>query len=204
MILSLVNQKGGVGKTTLAVNLASCCARAGRKVRVIDADPQGSLLQWQSINEAAEFDVLHVPSSTIHRQIRSLSKGFHHLIFDCPPALGDITASILKVSQRALLPVGPSPLDIWSSRETVAMVREARKKNRKLKPLLLVCRKIPRTRIAREAKEALAEHGLPVCETEVSQRIAFVEAMLAGQSVLAYAPRSAAAGEMRALYDELY
>jgi len=204
MNLCLVNQKGGVGKTTLAVNLASCCARAGNRVRVIDADPQGSLLQWQSISGTEAFDVLHVPSRTLHRQMKSLAKGYHHIVIDCPPALGDITTSILKAAELAVIPVGPSPLDVWSSRETVDLVAETMKKNRRLRACMLVSRKIARTRIAREARGALAEYGLPVCSVEISQRIAYVEALLSGQSVLTYAGRSPAAEEIRMLCRELY
>jgi len=204
MILCVVNQKGGVGKTTLAVNLASCCANEGFRLRVIDADPQGSLLQWQSIAGSPEFDVLHLPSNTLHRQVRSLSKGYDHMVIDCPPALGDITLSILRIADLAVIPVGPSPLDIWSSRETVEQVKAAMKKNRRLKAVLLVSRKISRTRIAREARGAMADYGLPVLNTEISQRIAFVEAMLAGRSVVSFAPGSMAADEIHALYRELY
>lgn len=204
MILCLVNQKGGVGKTTLAVNLASCCAGAGSRVRVIDADPQGSLLQWQSITGESEFDVLHVPSRTLHRQITSLANGFDHIVIDCPPALGEITASILLAADLAVIPVGPSPLDIWSSRETVALATGSMKKNRRLRAMLLVYRKIGRTRIAREARDALAGYGLPVCTVEVAQRIGFVEAMLVGKSVISFAPKTPAAEEIRALYTELF
>lgn len=204
MIACLVNQKGGVGKTTLAVNLASCCARTGNQVCVIDADPQGSLLQWQSIAGSPEFEVLHMPGHTIHKQINKLASGFDHIVIDSPPALGEITSSILQAVNLSIIPVGPSPLDIWSSRETVDMVRGRIEKKQKIRAVLLVCRKIARTRLAREAKEALMEYGLPVCNTEISQRIAFVEAMLAGQSVFSFAPGSPAAEEIQSLYNELY
>ena len=113
-------------------------------------------MQWQSITDPPEFEVLHAPDAAIHRQIKSLSKGFRNLIIDCPPALGDITGAILKKAHLAVIPVGPSPLDIWSSRETVALVAERMKKNRRLAARLIICKKISRTRVAKEAGEIRA------------------------------------------------
>ncbi len=203
MIISLVNQKGGVGKTTIAVNLAGCLAMRGFRILLVDADPQGSVLQWQAIEGNELFDVKHFPSPISSGDMKKLARGYGHVIIDGPPAIGDITRSILEVSHLAIVPIGPSPLDIWSSKDTVSLIEEAKKVNRSLKGKLLICRKIARTRVGREAREAMETYPMEVFDSEISQRIAFVEAMISGLTVLQSAPRSDAALEMSSLCNEV-
>lgn len=204
MIISLVNQKGGVGKTTIAINLAACMAESGQKVVLIDGDPQGSCMQWQNISNNDGFDVVHYPRADFHKKISKLTEDFKHAVIDAPPAIGNITRSILAVSNLAILPIGPSSLDLWSSRETVALVREVRKVNKKLRAKMIVCRKIVGTRLGREAKDTLEILKRQVFDQEIHQRIAYVEAMNAGRSVIEFRPYSAAAEEIRNLYAEIF
>jgi len=203
MIFSLVNQKGGVGKTTVSVNLASGLSKMGYKVLLIDADPQGSVLQWQSIADNESFQVNHHPRPGFERLVPSLGKTFDHMVIDAPPAIGEITRSVLNVTHLAIVPIGPSPLDIWSSKEALSLFPEIRRRHRRLKGELLICRKVVGTRVGREAREAMETYNMPVFETEISQRIAYVEAMIAGRSVLEYAPRSEAAHEVISLCNEI-
>ena len=203
MIISLVNQKGGVGKTTLAVNLASCFAERGRKVLLIDSDPQGSCLEWQSLAGNKAFDIIHHPEPDIHEHIDQLSIGFQHVLIDVPPATGGTTRSALLCSRLALVPVTPSPFDIWSSRETVALIKQARKYNNRLTGKLVISKKIVGTIIGRQARQALKALGLKAYRTEICQRVDYVMAAVNGSSVLAYAPRSDAAQEIRNLAGEI-
>jgi len=203
MIISLVNQKGGVGKTTIAINLASCLSEGGHRILLVDADPQGSVLQWHSISSDHSFQVEHRPSASAFSNRKALAKESAHVIIDAPPAIGEITRAAVAVSDLAIVPVAPSPLDIWSSKETISLFPEARKRNRHLKAKLLICRKIVGTRIGREAREALETYGMDLFESEISQRVAFVEAMISGRSVLEYAPNSEAAKEIRHLREEI-
>ena len=203
MIISLVNQKGGVGKTTVAVNLACSLAEKGNDVVLVDADPQGSVLQWQSILNNHPFAVKHLPSAALLGNRRSISKKADHVIIDAPPAVGEITRAILAISDLAVVPIAPSPLDIWSSKETISLFPETRKHNRRLRAKLLICRKIVGTRVGKEVREALETYGMALFESEISQRVAFVEAMISGRSVMAYAPNSEAANEIRRLSEEI-
>jgi chromosome partitioning protein len=203
MILSLVNQKGGVGKTTIAVNVSGALAQNGQKTLLIDADPQGSVLQWQSIAANQSFEVLHHPHPISRGDLKSMSRGFDQVVIDSPPALGDLILSILVVSSLAVVPVGPSPLDLWSTKETISLLEYATDRNPKLKSKLLVCRKIVRTRIGLEARGALQTYGLELFKTEITQRIVYVEAMISGLTVLEYAPQSEAAVEIAGLAEEI-
>ena len=203
MIVSLINQKGGVGKTTAAVNLASGLAEAGNRILVVDADPQGSVVQWQSIADGAEFEVLHLPSPQLSKELKTVSRRYDHIVVDSPPAIEDITRAAIEVSNLAIIPIAPSPLDIWSSKETIALVNTLGKKYRKLNAKILIYRKIPGTRLGKEARDAMGSYDLDILATEISQRIVFVEAMIAGLSVLKYAPKSIAADEIRSLCKEI-
>ncbi len=203
MIISLANQKGGVGKTTGAINIAGGLSRMGRRVLLVDADPQGSVLQWQSIENSAEFDVQHHPETDPGRHVALLGSRYDFIVIDAPPAIGDITASILAVSGLAIIPVGPSPLDLWSSRETISLVHEIEPDNPDLRCRLLISKKIPRTRIGREAREAIETYGMKLFATEIGQRVAYVQAMISGMSVLKYAPGSDAAAEVERLCAEI-
>lgn len=201
-ILSVVNQKGGVGKTTIAVNLSKGLAVKGLKVLLVDADPQGSVLQWQSIADDKSFDVIHYTRDDLHRAIPGM-KGYQYIVIDAPPGSTEITRSIIISSDIVILPVGPSPLDIWSAGETIQLVQEAKGINKRIKGKILVSKKIPNTRIGREVRDALEGKGLSVLHTEISQRVAYVEAFIAGESVLTFRPGSEAAKEIEGLTKEI-
>jgi chromosome partitioning protein len=202
LITAIVNQKGGVGKTTLAINLAGGLAHRGLPVGLVDTDPQGSVRQWASLADEKRFTVVHRVPLGGKKDLRALARRCDHIIVDTPPALGADSLAAMKIADRVMIPVGPSPLDIWSSREILGRLAEARKRNRRLAAYLIVARRIPRTRIGREAREALAFTQMPVLKTEIHQRVGYVEAMIAGKTVMDQSPRSEARQEIERLCEE--
>ena len=203
MIISFVNQKGGVGKTTTAINLAISLKKKNYNLVFIDADPQGSAVQWHAIEGNKSFEILHHPSPIQADDIRQLSTDYDYVIIDAPPAIGDISKAILAATDLAIVPLSPSALDVWSCWGTLKMIDEIRPLNPEIEVKLLINRKIPGTRIGRDAREVMEKFQMNVFDTELCQRVAFIDAMTSGVSVMQYAPHSKAAGEIERLCEEI-
>jgi chromosome partitioning protein len=206
MKIALAGQKGGTGKTTTAISLATEFHLRGRRVLLVDADPQGSARTWGQV--AAENNqpapTITDADKTMHRpgQLDVLAKGFDIVIIDCPPRHGDIMRSALMFADLVILPCGPSAMDAWALAESIDVVTEAQIVRPQLQAAVLITRRTL-TVLGKGARETLASTGLPVLGTELGQRITYQEAPAKGCGVTGYAPRTPAAIEIRALVDEL-
>ena len=204
MIVGVLNQKGGVGKTTLSVNLAACLARTGARVLLIDADPQGSALDWAAARQGEPlFSVVGFPRATIHKEIAQLGQGYDHIIIDGPPRVTDLARSAIMASDIVVIPVQPSPYDIWAAEEVVKLITEARVYKENIKSVFVVNRKITNTAIGRDVREALAAYPVPVLEASVTQRVVFAEAAAQGQADFELDSSGPATIEIEAMTAEL-
>lgn len=204
MIIAVVNQKGGVGKTTLSIHLADGLAKAGRKVTLIDADAQNSSLLWSALREGADiFPVLGMPKETLYQEIQGLSSGFDDIVIDGPPRVASVLKAAIASADVVLVPVKPSSLDVWAATDVVKLIQEVHMLKPSLKASFVINERRPNTRLARDVIEALKEIGLPVCETSIHTRSAYPVAIGQGRTVFDTEPSSKAALEMNALLNEI-
>jgi chromosome partitioning protein len=198
MIVGVLNQKGGVGKTTVAVNLASCFSRSGQRVLLVDADPQGSALAWSAARQVdPEFVVVGMAKPTLHREIPALARNYDIVVIDGAPRVNELGRAAILASDLVLIPVQPSPYDVWAASETVQLIREARQFKDHLRAAFLINRKIANSAIGRDFHAALAQFPeTPVLDASLVQRVIYAESAARGLSVLEAAPRGEAAREV--------
>lgn len=204
MIISFQNFKGGVGKTTLTLNCAWAFAELGRKVLVVDADPQRSALDWLACRETlAPFHLVGFDRPTLHRDIPGLMDGRDLAIIDGPPRVTDIARSAILASDLVVVPLQPSPYDVWASQETLKIIRESSVYNENRQSVIAVNREIVRTVISRSVGQALKATGIPVLAARVRQRVIFAESATRGETVFESSPDGPAAHEVRRLTREI-
>ncbi|MCU0735444.1 MAG: AAA family ATPase [Methylotetracoccus sp.] len=204
MIIAVLNQKGGVGKTTLSVNLAAALALSGQRSLLIDADPQGSALDWQASRKVENlFPVLGLAKPTLHKDIPDLADHYDYVIIDGPPRVNELARSALMASDKVVIPVQPSPYDVWAADEIIKLIQEVAIYKDGLRSVFVINRKIVNTAIGRDVVDALKAYPFPVARAIVHQRVAFAESAAAGLSVLEFEPKGSAAKEIKSLVSEL-
>lgn len=204
MKLSIQNQKGGVGKTTLAIHISHALALTKARVLLVDADPQGSARDWAAAREdKPPFSVIGLDRPTLHRDLPPLAKDYDHVVIDGPPRVSDLARSAIIAADLVVVPIQPSPYDVWAADEVIKLIQEASVFKENLKSVFVINRRIVNTAIGRDVGEALAEYSIPVLKTVISQRVGFAESAAAGETVLDTDPKGAAAREIRALTKEI-
>lgn len=188
MIISFLNQKGGVGKTTISINVATCLAIRKNKVLLIDADPQNSSLDWATVRKKESlFTVVSITKPIIHREVNKLINNYDHIIIDGPPRIYDVARSAIVTSDIVCIPVQPSPYDVWAASEVVNLIKEVSEPLEGIKDIksaFLINRKIVNTAIGRDVEKVLQQYNMDIFESHICQRIIYAEAAASGLSVM--------------------
>lgn len=200
-VLTIAQQKGGAGKTTLVAQLAVAFARRGLDVALVDIDPQGSLSRWFEARAGAKNERLRLTTVTGWRTqgaVEKLVAASDLVVIDSPPH-AEIEAKVaIRAANLVLVPVQASPMDLWATEPTLALARA------ESRPAMIVVNRIdPRAKLAASIAARIAEMGVPVTSAWIGNRTAFAASMLEGRGVVESAPGTKAAEEIAALAEEI-
>lgn len=185
MIISILNQKGGTGKTTLAVNLTREYTMRGVKSLLVDTDIQGSAQRWHERSGGDLIDMTCLPMTTLDKDILKFKGSYERIIIDGVPRISPVTIAAIKCADVILIPVQPSPYDIWATEDLVRNVKDRiEMTDGKTKAAFIVSRKIKRTNIGRDIYNELLNLGLPVFENGTHQRIEYATTVERGVTVV--------------------
>ena len=202
MIISILNQKGGTGKTTLAVNMAREYTKRNCKTLLVDSDGQGSALRWHEESGGELIDLTCLPVTTLDKDVLKFTDRYRRIIIDGVPSVSPLTICAIKAADVVLIPVQPSPYDIWATEDLVKLVKQRQElTDGKLKAAFVVSRRIKGTKIGNEIVQQLTSFELPVFLHGTYQRIEYAKAVQEGRTVCDI--RSEAALEMIAIVNEL-
>jgi len=198
LTIAVASLKGGVGKSTITLNLAACLHKAGHKVLIVDVDTQGTCLAWAAV--AADLEqpgppVVGLVGRGLRRDLERVADGFDVVVIDAPPRLGPETRAAMLAADLVLMPTTPGAADVWALRATLEVLAEALEVRPELRAVAVLNR-TDRTTLAGLTHRAVTELGVTVLPVSLGQRVAFGEATLAGQGVVDFAPHSQAAREV--------
>lgn len=208
-VLTIAQQKGGAGKTTLAAHLAVAISQSGLRTAIVDIDPQGSLSRWFQVrtsgtgtepgepSEAALLTHSRITGWRTAQEVERLTRSHDVVIIDSPPHAETEAKIAVRAANLVIVPVQPSPMDFWATQPTLDLA--AREK----RPALLVLNRVPpRGRLADDVAARVAELGAPLATTRIGNRTGLASALMNGRSVTE-GRASRAGAEMRALADEV-
>lgn len=195
-VIALIGNKGGAGKTTLCVNLAAALGSESPTI-ILDADPQQSSLQWQNMADDPQAVNVLAAGDDVQQAFQALAAdSYKHCLIDCPPsAQSQQMHDALSIADLAVIPVLPSPLDIWATVHIEQAVERARQVNPDLKVVLVINQFESRTRLSRLMERALAQLELPASKAFIKRRAIYRHSLLEGRTVHDVGARGKAASE---------
>lgn len=187
MVISVLNIKGGVGKTTVTTNLAVGLSKGNKRVCIIDADPQSSALRWSGKRpeDETKVDVLGMPDAdALKKNIDSIRTNYDIVIIDGAPAVNRMATVCAAISNIIILPLGPSPYDVWATEDMIDRIQQVKDVNPSIKAFYLINKHSKRTLISQETESALKEMETPVLTSNLATRVAYADSATSGLSVL--------------------
>ena len=203
MILSFLNQKGGTGKTTLALGAAAYWARQGRTVLFVDADPQGTASRWAGLRQDAAFPVVQMARDNIATEILRMAQDYADVVIDGPARGEVLSRAVIAASDLVVVPVEASAASSWSAEVTARQIEEARQFKPALQSVFLMSRMHPRTVLGTAMRSNMTAAGIELLEAVICNRVAFAEALSQGLTIYEWAPDSPATAEVDAVMDEI-
>ncbi len=183
-VIAVLNQKGGAGKTTIATNLAHSFVKGNKKTLLVDSDPQGSARDWNELNDSSIVPVVGLDRETIAKDLEAIWTGYDVVIIDGAPQIEKMSIAAVKIADFVLIPVQPSPYDIWACADLVDIIR-ARQDITEGNPkaAFVISRLIKNTKLSQEVYTALEEYGLPILKSHTTQRVIYPTSASEGKTV---------------------
>lgn len=199
-VITIAQQKGGAGKTTLVAHTAIALMQRGYRVAVVDIDPQGSLSRWHSIRAdrmGEDYTGLHFSSLSgwrVGSEVNRLRRSYDVILIDSPPHVETEARTAIRAADLILIPVQPSPTDVWATQATVTLAKNEKKPVR-----TILNRLSPNSKIAAQLRKELTD----LADGHLGNRVAFASALMDGKGVTEVDPKSQASQEIKALVEEI-
>lgn len=202
-VIAILNPKGGCGKTTLSTNLAQSLHERGKSVLVVDSDPQGSARDWHASTEDNPLPLVALDRPNNMKTLGSISKSYDYVVIDGAAKLEDMMAAAIKAADMILIPVQPSPYDLWAASDLVDFIK-ARQEVTDGKPpaSFVITRAIQGTKLGKEIGLALEEYDLSLFKNQIVQRQVYPQTAAEGKTVFD-SSNNDAIEEMNNLTDEI-
>ena len=201
MICTIGTSKGGVGKSTIACNLAVAAAQDGKSVLLVDADVQNSSIDFRAIREANDIKAMAITTATLHKDLQDFN--FDLILIDCGGRDSKVFRSAILAADKLIIPILPSVFDIWAAEDTIKIYQESVLYNENLTAHFVLNTVMPRTIMTKELEAAIEEQKIPVLKSKLGLRVDFKNSLLQGKGVVETAPKSKAAAELDSLYREI-
>jgi len=203
-VISVLNQKGGAGKTTIATHLAKAYQILGNEVLLIDSDPQGSARDWAASNENQPVSVIGIDRPNIEKSILTISKGKDIIVIDGAPQIAELSVSAIKASNFILIPVQPSPYDLWATSDLVDLVKQRMEITEgRVQAAFVVSRVIKGTKMSKQIAQVISGYDLPVLNTRITQRVVYPSSASNGLTAFDIDPHSEASNDFMNLIKEI-
>ena len=182
-VIAVLNQKGGSGKTTIATHLARGLQLQGHSVLLVDSDQQGSARDWRAVDEDNPVPVIGLDRPTLDKDLKNVSNK-EFVVIDGSPQATNLALSAIKAADFVLIPVQPSPYDVWATSDLVELVQQRiEMTDDKLKAAFVVSRAIQNTNIGKEVAAVLQDYNLPVLDARIVQRVSYPNSASVGKTV---------------------
>lgn len=199
-VITVAQQKGGAGKTTLAIHLSVALAQKGYRIAVVDVDPQGSMSQWHHLREerlGEGYTGMHFSKLSgwrVGTEVTRLRRNYDIILIDSPPHVETEARTAIRAADLVLVPVQPSPTDLWATQATITLA-----KNEKILVRTVMNRVSANSKLVEQIRSQLPE----LATSTLGNRVAFASAILEGRGVTEVDPRSQASLEIKALVTEI-
>lgn len=183
-VIAVLNQKGGSGKTSISTNLSYALKQDDFKVLLVDSDPQGSARDWNEAGNGEVVPVVGLDRDTLAKDLNAIKGGYDWVIIDGAPQVERLSAAAVKAADLVLIPVQPSPYDVWACADLVDMVKTAQVvRDGSPIALFVISRAIKNTKLSSDVAQAVTDYELPVLEAMTTQRVSYPTSAADGQTV---------------------